>query len=167
MHYPFPDLNRSLRFSEICSCSHIVKPVHNRTGPSPSPPCGRSRTMKACGCRGPAGSWSTGPAGRPGRGRGGRRRPGRCAAHCPRHPVRGGRCCYPPQHCQGGRSWPGTEGTRSQVWEHRSSSTGPEGTAYTLTWGWACWEEGRRRKGRCSSRVVRKENQLETFKDVL
>lgn len=125
-------------------------PVHNQTDPSPAPPCGQSRMMQACGCRGPAGSWSTWPAGRPGTTWGGLQRPRQCAAQCPPRPRPEGGCCCHRQDCQGGRSWPETAATRSQVWAHHSSSTGPEGRAYTLT-GWlVCWGEVWRRKGRCS-----------------
>ncbi len=132
-------------------------PVHNQTGLSPAPPCGQSRMMQAYGCRGPAGSWSTWPAGRPGRAWGGLRRPRQCAAHCPPLPRPEGGCCCHRQGCQGGRSWPGTAATRSRVWAHRSSSTGPEGRACTLT-GWVVyWEAVRRRKGRCSWGVAPKE----------
>ena len=143
------------------SSHHQPTPVHNQTGPSPTPPCGQSRMMRACGCRGPAGSWSTWPAGRPGRAWGGLRRPRLCAAHCPPRPGPGeGCCCCHRQGCQGERSWPGTAATRSQVWAHRSSSTGPEGTAYTLS-GWLVyWEEVRRRRGRCSWGVVQEERPI-------
>lgn len=132
-------------------------PVHNQTDPSPTPPCGQSRMMQACGCRGPAGSWNIWPAGRPGRAWGGLRRPRRCAAqYPPRSRPEGGCCCCHHQGCRVERSWPGTAATRSQLWAHRSSSTGPEGRAYTLT-GWlACWEEVRRRKGRCSWGVAQR-----------
>lgn len=160
MHWssPFPHLHfkDSLYVQWLFSLSRAT-PVHNQTGPFPAPPCGQSRMMQACGCRGPAGSWSTWPAGRSGRAWGGLQRPRRCAAHCPPRPRPEGGCCCHRHGCQGVRSWPGTAATRSQVWAHRSSSTGPEGRAYTLT-GWLVYlEEVRRRKGRRSWGVVREQ----------
>lgn len=125
-------------------------PVHNQTVPSPAPPCGQSRMMQACGCRGPAGSWSTWPAGRPGKAWGALQRPRRCAAHCQPQPKPEGGCCCHRQGCQRARSWPVTAANRSQVWAHRSSSTGPERRAYTLT-GWLAYEEAMRKvTGSCS-----------------
>lgn len=113
--------------------------------------------MQACGCRGPAGSWSTWPAGRPGRAWGGLQRPRRYAAHCPRQPRPEVGCCCRRQGCRGARSWLVTAATRSQVWAHRSSSTGPEGRAYTLTGCLVYWEEERIGKGRCSWGAVQSE----------
>ena len=140
--------------------THHPTPVHNQTGPSPAPPCGQSRMMQAFGCRGPAGSWSTWPAGRSGRAWGGLRRQRRCAAHCPRQQRPEGGCCCHRQDCRGGRRWPGTAATRSHLWAHRSSSKGPVGRAYKLT-GWLVyWAEVRRRKGRCSWVVVQKELEI-------
>lgn len=136
---------------------HHPIPVHNQTDPSPAPPCGQSRMMQACGCRGPAGSWNTWPAGRPKTAWGGLRRPTPCAVHCPPRPRPEGGCCCPRQDCRGGKSWLGTAATRSQAWARHSSSTGPEGRAYTLT-GWlVCWEEKWRRKGRCSCGAAHRE----------
>lgn len=127
-------------------------PVHNQTDPSLAPPCGQSRMMQACGCRGPEGSWSIWPAGRPRRAWGGLQRPKRYAAPCPPRPRPEEGCCCRRHDCRWGRSWLGTAATRSQAWAHRSSSTGPEDRAYTLT-GWlVCWVEVRRRKGRRSFR---------------
>lgn len=118
---------------KILVCFHPT-PVHIQTDPSPAPPCGQSRMMQACGCRGPAGSWSTWPAGRSGKAWGGRRRPRQYAARCPPPPgSAGGRCCCHHQDRLRAKSWLGTAATRSQSWAHRSSSTGPWGRAYTLT----------------------------------
>lgn len=119
-------------------CILCPTPVHNQTVPSPTPPCGQSRMMRAYGCRGPAGSWSTWPAGRPRRAWGGLRRPGRCAALRPRRPRPEAGCCCHRQDCRGGRRWLETAATHSQVWAHHSSSTGPGDRAYTLTGWWVC-----------------------------
>lgn len=123
------------------SMKHHSTPAHNQTDPSPAPPCGQSRMMQACGCRGPAGSWSTWPAGRSGRAWGGLQKPRRCAAQSPPRPRPEGGCCCHRQDCRQGRSWLGTAATRSQLWAHRSSSTGLEGRACTPTGGLVDWEE--------------------------